>query len=58
MTITATKEFSKVVFTWNDDLTECNHVALNVTDKEFELLIDSKVHEGSDLEGWNVDVNF
>ncbi len=51
MTITATKEFSKVVFTWNEDLTECNHTALNVNDKDFDSLLNAKVHEGADLEG-------
>ena len=58
MTITATKEFSKVFFTWNEELTECNHTALNVNDKDFDSLLNAKVHEGADLEGWNVEINF
>ena len=56
MTITATKNYSKAVFTWNEDLTECNHTALNINDKDFNLLIESKVHEGADLEGWEVNI--
>ena len=58
MTITATKDFSRVVFTWNNDLAECSHTAMGVSDKDFNSLLDAKVHEGSDLEGWNVEVNF
>jgi len=56
MIITATKEFSRVVFTWSEDLTECNHTALNVSSEEFQNLLDAKVHEGCDLEGWNVTI--
>ena len=56
MTITATKNYSKAVFTWNEDLTECNHTALNINDEDFNLLIEAKVHEGADLSGWEVNI--
>ena len=58
MIIVATKDFSRVVFTWDNDLTECSHTAIGVSDKDFDYLLNAKVHEGSDLEGWNVEVNF
>ena len=58
MTIIATKDFSRVVFTWNNDLTECSHTAISVSGKDFDSLLNAKVHEGADLEGWNVEVNF
>jgi hypothetical protein len=57
MTITATKNFSIATFTWNNDLTECNHTAIGVSDKDFDSLINNKVHEGCDLQGWEVEVN-
>lgn len=58
MKITATKNFSKIVFTWNEELTECSHAALSVSDEDFDSLINAKVHEGADLEGWNVEIDF
>jgi len=57
MKITATRNQSTATFTWNQDLTECNHVAMNVTDKDFDSLINNKVHEGSDLKGWEVRID-
>jgi len=56
MTITATKEHSKAIFTWNDGLSECHHTALGVSDQEFDQLMDNKVHEGNELEGWDVQI--
>jgi hypothetical protein len=59
MEITATKNndnFTMVTFTWNEDLTECNHVALGVNDSDFDKLIENRVHEGCDLEGWTVKI--
>jgi hypothetical protein len=56
MIITATKEHSKAIFKWNDDLSECHHTALGVSDQEFKQLMDNKVHEGNDLEGWGVQI--
>jgi len=56
MKITQTKDFAKVTFTWNDELTECNHVALGVTDQELDNLIANKGHEGANGEGWTVTI--
>lgn len=56
MIIEATQDFKKVIFQWNEDLTECNYSALGVTDEEVETLIDAKVNEGVDLEGWEVKI--
>lgn len=56
MIITATKEHSKAVFKWNDNLSECRHTALGVSDQQFNQLIQSKVHEGNELEGWDVQI--
>ena len=58
MTITATKEYKRATFNWNDELTECNHVAIGIDDNEFDSLIENKVHEGDDFDGWNVEVKF
>ena len=57
MTIIATKDFARAIFTWDEELTNCSHSALGVSDKDFDLLIKSKVHEGSDLKGWNIEIN-
>jgi hypothetical protein len=56
MEVTATKNYSKAIFTWNDELTECTHVAINISDEELQCLINAKAHEGNDLEGWNITI--
>ena len=56
MKITATQEFKKVVFVWNNELTECKVTALGVEDNEIDALVKSKVNEGNDFEGWNVSI--
>lgn len=46
-----------VRFTWNDDLTECDFLACgHIADDSLETLLDAKVHEGCDLEGWTVNI--
>lgn len=57
MTITLTKDFASVKFTWNDDLTECSHVALGVEDADFNAILAAKGHEGADVEGWEVTID-
>jgi len=57
MTITATQDYAEARFTWNDDLTECHHVAMGIDDATFDQLIAAKVHEGNDLEGWTVTIS-
>jgi len=56
MTIIATSDFKKITFNWNEELTECNYVSLGVSDETIEDLINNKVHEGSDYEGWEVEI--
>ena len=45
-------------FTWSDDLENCNHIALNIEDDEFDMIIESKAHEGANLDGWNIEIEF
>ena len=56
MIIKATQGHKLVRFTWSDDGQDCNYVALGVPDEEIDMLIDAKVHEGVDFEGWTVDI--
>ena len=56
MKIKANKDYATATFTWNDELTECQHVALGVSDEELNELIANKVHMGRDLDGWTVNV--
>lgn len=60
MTITITNiidpsKYAK--FTWSDDLENCHHLAVNIEDDEFEMIIESKAYEGAKLEGWNIEIN-
>lgn len=45
-------------FTWSDDLENCHHIAVNIEDDEFDMIINSKAHEGAKLEGWNIEIDF
>ena len=48
-------------FTWNDDLTECDFIALGPVPNSqdtLDTLIQNKVHEGADLDGWIVTVDW
>lgn len=56
MEVRATKNNGEgfAIFTWNQDLTECKTVAVMMDDSEMDLLIENKVHEGLDFEGWTV----
>jgi len=49
--------FITATFTWNNECTECNHVAIGVTNKDWDKLIAAKVHEGCSLEGWTVTID-
>ncbi|BCV07000.1 MAG: hypothetical protein CM15mV149_190 [uncultured marine virus] len=44
-------------FTWSDDLENCQHLAINIEDEEFEAMIASKAYEGANLEGWIVEID-
>ena len=52
MTITLTQDYKKVTFTWNSDLTECEHLALGLNDNDFDFILKNKGHEGVNVEGW------
>jgi len=58
MTIIATRDFQKAVFTWNEDLDECNHTALGISHKEMDTLIENKVHEGVSFKNWNIEIKY
>lgn len=52
MKITLTQDYKKVTFTWNEDLTECDHFAFGLYDEDFDYIIENKGHEGCNIEGW------
>ena len=56
MIITATQDFKKVVFKWNEELTECSYSAINVDEDVVKEMISNKTHEGNDFNGWNVEL--
>lgn len=58
MKVVMTKGFSRIVFTWDDSLQNCDHVAIDVSDEEFDNVMANKGHEGSNVEGWTSTVKF
>lgn len=59
MIIQANKEDKMVKFTWSDDMEEIDFITGGgVTDEELDNLLDNKVHEGCDWNGWTTDIKF
>ena len=56
MKVTATKGYKKAVFIWDECLEVCSNTSIEMDDEEIQNLVDNKVHEGSDLEGWEVKI--
>lgn len=56
MIITVTAPYKKAVFTWDDALENCELKAHGFEDEEIDMLIENKVHEGADLDGYSVDI--
>lgn len=57
MKVTLTSAYKKVVFTWNDDLSECSFASVGATDSEVDVIIAAKGHEGADIAGWETSVS-
>ena len=59
ITITNIKDPSKYAkFTWTEDLQNCDHLAINIEDSEFDAIIKAKAHEGAKIDGWIVNLEF
>lgn len=56
MIVTVTADYKKAVFTWSDDLEDCDMVAVGFEDEELDALMAAKAHEGADVNGYNVDI--
>ena len=56
MKVTITADYKKAVFTWNEDLTECEYTAVGFEDSEIDQLIELKANEGKIVDGYDVDV--
>lgn len=48
----------EVTFTWNNNVTVCDHFALGVTDEEWDFIIANKGHEGAEVEGWTTEIDW
>ena len=58
ITITNIQDSTKYArFTWSDDLENCHHLAINIEDEEFDMMITTKAYEGANLEGWIVEID-
>lgn len=62
MKITATNQENnnQIIFNWNEELTECDFVAIGVPHDEVDELIDllmlAGVHEGQDWKEWKAEI--
>lgn len=56
MEIIMTKDYKKITFNWNKELTEFNYICLNVIDDEFDNILSLKGHEGVFVEGWETEI--
>ena len=56
MTVTMTRPFCRIIFTWNADLTDCAFTAVGVEDDEIDAIIAANGHEGVSVDGWETEV--
>ena len=60
LTITATttdpSRHARAVFVWSSDLSDCEMTAYGLSDEEIDSLVASRVHEGADADGFNVEI--
>ena len=56
MIVTVTADYKKAVFTWSDDLEDCDMVAVGFEDDELDALMAAKAHQGANVNGYNVDI--
>jgi len=56
MEITVVTDYKKAVFTWDDDLENCDFVSMGFSDEEIEEMIQNKVHEGADFKNYEVTI--
>jgi len=47
---------ARAVFTWSEDLQDCDVLALGVEDATLDAMIAAKAHEGADFPGHTVTV--
>lgn len=55
--VTVSADYKKAVFTWSEDCSECEYTAVGFDDSEIDLIMESKAHMGSDVEGYTVEIN-
>lgn len=58
MKITLTQENKIATFTWNNEVNECDHVAIGLSDSDFDFIIANKGHEGATVEGWETKIDW
>lgn len=49
------------IFTWNDELTDCDFRAFEVSDEELDLMTESNAHEGAGQEienEWTIEIEW
>lgn len=57
VTVTASNgDFKKAVFTWSDDLMDCDMASYGFDDEELDAIMEGKAHEGADLDGFIVEI--
>jgi len=44
------------VFTWSDDLQDCDVLAVGIEDGELDALIAAKAHEGAEVDGYTTEI--
>jgi hypothetical protein len=56
MKVTVTADYKKAVFTWSDDLMDCDMVSIGFDDDELDAIMEAKGHEGADVAGYVVTI--
>ena len=56
MLVTVIKGHNVAKFTWSDDLMDCDMVSIGFDDEELDFIMESKGHEGAEIDGYEVNI--
>lgn len=58
MKVTVSQDTKKIVFSWNDACNECEYLNLGFEENEIDIIIATQGHEGKEIEGYEVSIEW
>ncbi len=58
MTITLTRPYCRIAFTWADDMSSVTFVVMGeISDEDIAAILAADGHEGADVDGWTTTIS-